>query len=370
MNKARRLRLLALRLSLLALYSCSQAQAQEPAQEYRLETIANELRWPWSVAKLPDGSFLVTEREGRLLQVQADGSREVLSGAPQTLFAGQGGFFDIVLHPEFNDNQIIYLSYAEGTAEANAVAVFRAKLGDGVLMHGEELFRVASNKNTPQHYGGRMLFLAEGDLLLTTGDGFEMREEAQSTRSELGKVLRVDEDGNPAGIRDPGSNEVTRLWTLGHRNPQGIVQIPSTGMVLAHEHGPKGGDELNLLLAGENYGWPAVTYGVDYSGAYVSPFKRAQGMQDPLWTWTPSIAPSGMAWYTGTRFPEWNNSVLLGALVEREVRRLQLYQGAIVKEEALFRELGERIRDVRVFGEDIYLLTDSEQGQLLQVKRR
>lgn len=332
--------------------------------------VADELRWPWSIARLPDGSFLVTEREGRLLRVNPDGSRRVLAGTPQTLFAGQGGFFDIVLHPEFEENKIIYLSYAEGTETANGVAVFRARLDEGVLLHGEQLLRIDPDKSTPQHYGGRMLFVAGGNLLLSTGDGFEMREEAQSRYSELGKILRVDDDGNPAGTKDSTGKEVSRLWTLGHRNPQGMVQIPHNGMVLSHEHGPKGGDELNLLIPGANYGWPAVTHGVDYSGAYVSPFKRAQGMEDPLWIWTPSIAPSGMAWYSGNRFPEWRNSLLIGALVNREVRRLQLYEGAIVNEEALFSELGERIRDVRVYDEDIYLLTDGEQGQLIHVQTR
>lgn len=340
------------------------------SQAYRIVTIADDLRWPWSLARLPDGDFLVTEREGRLIRINTDGSRSQIKGTPPTVFAGQGGFFDIVLHPSFRDNRLVYLSYATGKADANGLAVFTARLGNKELEFGSQILRTQPDKNTPQHYGGRMLFLADGNLLVTSGEGFEMREQAQARDSELGKVLRIDEDGKPAGMKDPGSNQQSRVWTLGHRNSQGIVQIPNGGMILAHEHGPKGGDELNQLLPGANYGWPAVTYGVDYSGAYVSPFRRAQGMQDPLWTWTPSIAPSGMAWYDGDRFPQWKSSLLIGTLVNRDVRRLQLSLGEVVKEEILFGELGERIRDVRVYGEDIYLLTDGEQGRLLQVRRR
>lgn len=339
------------------------------APKYQLEVLAENLHWPWSLAKLPDGSFLVTEREGRLLRLQENGKREILKGTPDTLFAGQGGYFDIVLHPSFTNNQLIYLSYAEGESTANGTAIFRAALIDGKLRGGLRILRTTPDKNTPQHYGGRMAFLTDGSLLLTTGDGFEMREEAQNRESELGKVLRVDPDGRSLGLLDRNRRKATRVWTLGHRNPQGILEIRHSGTIYLHEHGPKGGDEINLIAAGTNYGWPAVSTGVDYSGAYVTPFKRAQGMQDPLWTWTPSIAPSGFAWYAGNRFPEWKNSFLVGSLVYREVRRLQMYEGAIVREESLFSELDQRIRDIRVYGDDIYLLTDGEQAQLLHVRR-
>jgi glucose/arabinose dehydrogenase len=340
------------------------------AEEYQLFTIAGDLRWPWSVARLPDDSFLITEREGRLIHLDVRGNRQVVKGAPATLFAGQGGFFDIALHPDFSTNRLIYLSYAEGSPQANRTAIYRARLIDDRLESGRQILRVSPDKNTPQHYGGRMLFLKDNTLLLTTGEGFEHREEAQSRDSELGKVLRIDDSGNPAGMNSALDGKLTRIFSLGHRNPQGLSADPQTGAIYLHEHGPRGGDELNRLDQGKNYGWPAVTHGVDYSGAYVSPFKRAPAMVDPLWTWVPSIAPSGMAWYNGHAFPEWRSSLLIGALVDKEVRRLQIHDGKVVKEEVLFGELESRIRDVRVFGEDLFLLTDSEQGSLIQVLPR
>jgi glucose/arabinose dehydrogenase len=341
------------------------AAAQEPA--YRLDTVAEQLRWPWSVAQLPDGGFLVTEREGRLLYLDPAGTRSTVEGTPDTLFAGQGGYFDIALHPEFAENNWIYLSYAEGSEQANGTAIFRARFVDGQLSEGQKIFRVASDKSTPQHYGGRMLFMQDGSLLLTSGEGFKHREEAQALDSELGKILRIDDKG-----ASPPDNPFTaapsaNIWSYGHRNPQGITYDEQRDTIYVHEHGPRGGDELNALEPAQNYGWPAVTHGVDYSGAYVSPFKHAMGIKDPLWTWVPSIAPSGMAWYNGDGFPEWRGSLLIGALVDREVRRLQMHRGTVASEESLFTELNERIRDVRVLGGEIYLLTDSEQGKLIRI---
>ena len=338
------------------------------AEDYRLVTVADKFHWPWSVAKLPEDGFLITEREGRLIHLDESGERHVLEGTPETLFAGQGGYFDVLLHPEFAENGLIYLSYAEGVETANGTAIFRAEFRDGKLLSGERILRVAQDKTTPQHYGARMMFLEDQTLLVTTGDGFEHREDAQSHDSELGKVLRIHDDGSPAGLLDD-EGEPQRLWTLGHRNPQGLAFDSSSGTVYLHEHGPRGGDEINQLESGNNYGWPAVTHGVDYTGAYVSPFKAAPGFEDPLWTWVPSIAPSGMAWYGGGSFPTWRNSLLVGALVDKEVRRLELRDGKVVKEEALFSELETRIRDVRVFGDEIYVLTDSEQGALIRVQR-
>lgn len=338
------------------------------AEGYQLVSLNDELRWPWSVVKLPDNGFLITEREGRLVHLDNNGIRHVLEGTPDTLFAGQGGYFDVVLHPRFEDTRWIYLSYAEGTEQANGTAVFRAKFEDGRLSKGQRILRVDPDKTTPQHYGAKMLFLEDETLLITTGDGFEHREQAQSKTSELGKVLRIYDEGSPAGLLDD-EGEPQRIWTLGHRNPQGFAIARSTGTIYLHEHGPRGGDEINALEEGNNYGWPAVTHGVDYSGAYVSPFKSAPRFEDPVWTWVPSIAPSGMAWYSGSRFPMWRNSLFIGALVDQEVRRLEMRKGKVIKEEVLFAELERRIRDVRVFGEAIYLLTDGEQGSLIEVRK-
>jgi len=340
------------------------------AAEYQLETVTSGLHYPWSVAQLPDGSLLVTERRGKLLNISADGSRrEEISGVPPTWVAGQGGFFDIVLHPEFATNRLVYLAYARGDKDANGTAIWRARLQGNALLDGSDILWVADKKNTAQHYGGRLLFLPDSSLLLTTGDGFDFREQAQNPRSELGKVLRINDDGSvPADnpFSDPGSE---RVWTLGHRNPQGLALAGDSGAVYLHEHGPKGGDEVNLLRAGENYGWPAATHGVDYSGAHVSPFSELPGMAAPLHVWVPSIAPSGMSWYDGDLFPAWRGKLLVGALVDKEVRLLSLHDGEVGSETALFSELNARIRDVRTGADGyIYLLTDAEDGALLRVR--
>ncbi len=337
---------------------------------YALVPVDEELRWPWSVAELPEGGFLTTEREGRLIHLRTDGSKQALSNTPKTYFAGQGGYFDVVLAPDFEESRRIYLSYADGDATANGTAIFQARFIDGELVEGEQILRVANDKDTPHHYGGRLLFLQDKSLLLTTGEGFEYREQAQSLDSELGKVLRVDHNGGPLGAPGLSRDQQSRIWTYGHRNPQGLVQDPASGVVYVHEHGPRGGDELNVLAPGLNFGWPAVTLGVDYSGAYVSPFKRAPNMVDPIWSWVPSIAPSGMAWYDGSDFPAWRSSLFLGGLVNREVRRLEVSDGKVVREEALFSELEQRIRDVRVFRGVIYLLTDGETASLIKVVPR
>lgn len=340
------------------------------ATDYQLETVASDLHHPWSVAQLPDGSLLVTERRGKLLHISADGSRrEGIGGVPDTWVAGQGGFFDIVLHPNFEVNGLVYLAYARGDRDTNGTAIWRARLEGNMLRDGTDILWVADKKNTAQHYGGRLLFLPDNTLLLTTGDGFDFREQAQDPASELGKVLRVHDDGSvPADnpFAAPGSE---RVWTLGHRNPQGLVLAGQSGAVYLHEHGPRGGDEINLLQAGENYGWPAATHGVDYSGAHVSPFTELPGMAAPLHVWSPSIAPSGMTWYDGEHFPAWRGKLLVGALVDKEARLLTLQDGRVSKEIPLFGELDARIRDIRTGADGfIYLLTDAEDGALVRVR--
>ena len=338
------------------------------AMEYSLSTVAENLDNPWSVAQLPDMSFLITQRGGQLLRVTQDGAVTQLGGVPQTYVAGQGGFFDIVLHPQFEANRLVYLSYAQGTPSANGTAIVRARLGQDALEEVEQILLLEPLKDTPQHYGGRMLFLPDGTLLLTTGDGFDYRDAAQDLRGELGKTLRIAEDGGvPAGnpFAD-GASE--RIWTYGHRNPQGLTLDEDSKVVYLHEHGPRGGDELNVIVPGNNYGWPAITYGVDYSGARISPFTAAEGMQQPVTYWVPSIAPSGMAWYGGERFPDWRGDLFVGALVDRDVKRIDLEDGFVADEESLFSELDARIRDVRA-GRDgyLYLLTDGPQGKLVRV---
>jgi len=343
--------------------------AQPSSVKYKLETVTDGLDYPWSVAFLPGGDFLIAERSGQLIRISADGTQKTnIGGVPDTYVAQQGGFFDIVLHPDFETNNTVYLSYAHGKPHANGTGVVRAKLGDSQLLQSKLILLVETVKDTPVHYGGRLLFLPDKSLLVTTGDGFEYREKAQDIGTELGKVLRVNDDGTPAAGNPFEGEGAPRVWTYGHRNAQGLSLNTDTGEVYLHEHGPKGGDELNILKAGKNYGWPAITLGVDYSGAHVSPFTELEGMEQPDWYWVPSIGPSGLAWYGGQAFPQWHGDLFVGALVNKEVRRLDMEDGKVVAEESLFAEMEERIRDVRS-GPDgyLYLLTDSNEGKLIRV---
>jgi glucose/arabinose dehydrogenase len=326
------------------------------AADYRLETWTADLDLPWSITFLPDGSALVTELGGTLRPVSASGeSGEPIANVPAVYFAGQGGLFDVTLHPEFSSNRLVYLSYAEGTASDNGTAIARGRLLGNELQDVEIIFRNFSRKDTAVHYGGRMAFLPDGTLLLTTGDGFDYREAAQDVGSGLGKVLRMNDDGSAAtGNPFPGSPYV---FTYGHRNPQGLA-VSAQGIIWLHEHGPRGGDELNRLEPGVNYGWPAVTFGVDYSGAVISPYTEWEGMAQPEKYWSPSVAPSGLSVYEGELFPAWQGDLLLGSLVDHEVRRVDLSGDRVVGEEVLFEELNARVRDVRVGPEGaLYVLT-------------
>ncbi len=341
--------------------------------DYSLVTVADGLDNPWSLAFLPDGGYLVTERTGTLRRISVDGTVSApLTGVPESYFAGQGGLLEVALDPAFDTNHLVYLSYAQGELKANATHVARGTLTKDGLADVEVIFTANPAKGTPQHYGGKLAFMADGTLLLTTGDGFDYREEAQNVDSNLGKIIRINRDGsipedNPYADRGmPGA----AVWSYGHRNPQGLVVDPNTGIVYEHEHGPRGGDEVNRIEPGHNYGWPAICWGVDYNGARISPYTELPGMEQPLTYWVPSIAPSGMAIYRGDRFPEWDGDLFVGALVDKEVRRLVLDDGVVADQEALFSDLDERIRDVRVSPDGyLYLVTDSDQGRILRVER-
>jgi glucose/arabinose dehydrogenase len=326
------------------------------AEEYQLETWADGLALPWSIAFLPDGSALVTELGGQLRRIDSSGKvGEPIGNVPAVYFAGQGGLFDVLLHPDFSRNQLIYLSFAEGNPKNNGTAIARGRLTENRLEDLLVIFRNFTRKDTPVHYGGRMAFLADGTLLLTTGDGFDYREAAQDVNSGLGKVLRMNDDGSPAA-GNPFS-ESPYVYSYGMRNQQGLA-VSRTGVIWLHEHGPRGGDELNRIEPGVNFGWPAITYGMDYSGAVISPYTEWEGMAQPVHYWVPSIAPSGLTLYEADLFPQWKGDLFVGALVNREVRRLDLSAGKVIGEEALFSELDARIRDVRTGPEGaLYILT-------------
>ncbi len=335
-------------------------------QTYRLETLAEGLNFPWSVDFLPNGDLLVAELEGTLKRISKDGSSSnSVSGVPTVYRASQGGLFDVLLDKDFATNSTLYLSYAEGDSEENGTTVARATLTGNALTDVEVIFTASPRKYAPLHYGGRMAFTSDDLLLITTGDGFDFREHAQDLNSHLGKTIRINKDGSPA--QDNPFPEAPKVWTYGHRNPQGLA-IALDGTVYLNEHGPKGGDELNVITKANNYGWPAITYGMDYNGAYVSPLTEYPGMQQPQHVWTPSIGPSGMAFYEGNKFPKWQNSLFVGALVNKEVRRLTVENQQVTAEETVFAELDARIRDIRV-GPDglLYIVTDGDPGTVIKV---
>ena len=354
--------------------SLSLANAEElsfPA--YEVETIAKDLDFPWSLAFLPDGNLLVTERSGQIRMVSAGSVSEPLSGLPNNIYAkGQGGVLDVVLHPDYESNGWLYLSYVVGSDDKNALQVMRAKLSGNQLTQQQTIFTVSPFKDTPVHFAGRMTFLPDNSLLITSGDGFDYREDAQRLNNLLGKVIRVNDDGSvPANnpfLSEDADSLSNYVFSYGHRNAQAILYDPVRSVIFSNEHGPDGGDELNVIQAGVNYGWPVITYGNDYIGGRISPFTEYPNMQQPLLDWTPSIAPSGMAVHSGDMFKILNGDFLVSVLKFKEVRWVQMLGMKVVGQVSLFKELGQRIRDVRVHSDgSIYILTDSENGSILRI---
>lgn len=342
------------------------AEAVEP----KLTTVAEGLDFPWSLAFLPDGAMLVTERSGQLRRIENGVVSAPIPGVPEVYVESQGGLFDVVLHPDYVNNNLIYLTYAGGTPEANATHVARARYDGASLVDLEVIFSVDRKKDTPVHYGGRLAFLADGTFVVTTGDGFDYREQAQNLGNHLGSTIRLNDDGSIPDDNPYVGNEKARdeIWTSGHRNPQGLTLDPLTGALYLHEHGPKGGDELNLIEPGKNYGWPVITYGRDYSGAAITPWTEKEGLEQPMAYWVPSVGPSGLAIYYGDKFPDWQGDLFIGTLVEHSLRRIDLENGKVVGQEILLSDLDVRIRDVRT-GPDgsLYVLTDSEEGKVIRL---
>ena len=338
-----------------------------PAAEYELRTIATGLDKPWSIAEIDENAFLVTEKGGRLIKLFKDGSITAIKGAPEVYFASQGGLLEVLPDPGFSQNRTVYLSFSGGDKSANRTTVMRAVLDGDTLKNPETILEVSPDKEGPAHYGGKLAFLPDGTLLVSVGEGYKYREEAQNLAWELGKLLRIRPDGT-APSDNPFPEQAPRVYSYGHRNPQGLVYDAETDRVLMMEHGPKGGDELNHIVAGDNYGWPAITYGVDYSGAVISPYTEAEGMQQPLQYWVPSIGPSGLAIYRGKMFPEWQGDLLLGSLINQEMRRLRLIGNEVTADEAIFQEIKGRVRDVRVLSDgSIVALTD--EGDVFHIYR-
>ena len=355
------------------------AQAQAPrsptpapvAGALRVESVAGGLEHPWGLAVLRDGRMLVTERPGRLRLVGPDGRlSEPLAGVPQVQARGQGGLLDVALDPRFADTRLVYLSYAEPGEGGAGTAVARGRLGEGRLEDVRVIYRQQPKVRGSNHFGSRLVFARDGTLFVTQGDRFSYRERAQDLSAGLGKIVRI----NPDGSVPPDNPFVGRagarpeIWSYGHRNVQGAALHPQTGQLWTVEHGARGGDELNRPEAGKNYGWPVITYGVDYSGATIGEGTAKPGMEQPVYYWDPVIAPSGMAFYTGDAFPDWKGSVLVGSLQPGLLVRLTLEAGRVAREERYLGDLRARIRDVQE-GPDglLYLLTDSRDGRVLRV---
>lgn len=339
----------------------------------RVVEVATGLEHPWSIAFLPEGRMLVTERPGRLRIVEQDGRISApVAGVPRVEAIGQGGLLDVALSPDFVRSQLIFLSYAEPREGGNGTSVARARLVDGRLADFKVIFRQMPGVDSPGHFGSRLVFARNGLLFVTLGERqskhFAIR--AQDLESDFGKVVRLTADGaappdNPFA-RVPGARP--EIWSYGHRNVQGAALHPQTGELWTVEHGPKGGDELNVTRAGANYGWPLVTHGVAYSGEIIGVGTERAGITPPIYTWVPSIATSGLAFYTGERFRQWQGNLFVGALYGFLVR-LELRDGRVVHEERLLGELRQRVRDVRQ-GPDgnLYVVTDHPAGKLLRIE--
>ena len=335
-----------------------------------MTTIATGLNSPWAVAFLPDGRYLVTERAGSMHIIERDGRiGAALAGVPPVYVHGQGGLLDVVLDPDFAANRTLYFSYAEPGDEGAHTAIASARLEPGTLANVRVLFRQTPGYDGGAHFGSRIVIGRDGFLYATIGERGDHRDRAQQLDKTYGKIIRIGRDGhipkdNPFVGREGARPEV---WSFGHRNPQGLALHPSTGELFEHEHGPKGGDEVNIIRKGANYGWPVVTFGREYHGPKIGEGTAKAGMEAPLHYWDPSIAPSGMAFLSSDAAGPWQGDLFVGALKFTLVARLERKDGKVVHEERLLADQHDRVRDVRE-GPDgaLYVLTESR-GRLLRL---
>ena len=360
--------------------SVSNAENIDSTLDYRKITLVENLEHPWSLAWLPDGEILITERPGRL-RIIRDGNLDQISiaGVPQVFAMGQGGLLDVSVHPRFAENRLIYLTYSQGDRSGNRTRIARARLENNTLGDLRVIFEVSQSKPGAQHFGSRIIWLADGTLVASIGDGGNppiefngefIRQQAQNRNSHLGKVIRLNDDGSIPSNNPFATSKDAKpaLWSYGHRNIQGMTLDPTRNRVWATEHGSRGGDELNLIERGENYGWPVVTHSREYSGGLISPETSRPGLVDPKVIWTPSIAPSGLAFYNGDRFPQWRGNLFAGGLVSQDIRRIELDEGGnVIAQHSI--PIGQRVRDVRQ-GPDglLYILTDDPNGQLIRLE--
>jgi len=341
--------------------------------EIDVEAVASGLEHPWGMAFLPGGELLITERPGRLRVLLPDGGlSQPIGGVPAVAAAGQGGLLDVAIDPDFASNSLVYFSFAESRDGGAALSVARGRLDleQNSLSDVEVIFRQQPAVGGGRHFGSRVVFANDGTLFVTAGDRGDHSDQSQNPENHIGAVMRINPDGsipqdNPGVGRDDWADEV---WSIGHRNIQGATMRPGTDQFWTNEHGARGGDEVNLIAPGLNYGWPVISYGVHYSGAPIGEGTARPGMEQPVYYWDPSIAPSGMAFYTGDAFPEWQGNVLIGGLVGQLLSRLTMRGDAVVDEERMLQGLNARIRAVAQ-GPDglVYLLTDAADGRVLRL---
>ena len=338
--------------------------------DYKFETILDDLDDAWSLVFLSEDKVLYTEMPGKLKIVSlSDKSITNIKNVPSVQYGGQGGLSEVVLDPDFKSNNMIYFSYsAKDKNGKSTLFLSSAELKENSLVNSKVIFEAKAPRRSPVHLAAKIAFLDDGTILLTSGDGFDHREQAQTLDNHFGKIIRINKDGSVPSDNPfiNTKNALPEIYSYGHRNMQGLV-VTSSGDIYEHEHGPRGGDEMNLVEPALNYGWPAITYGIDYSGAIISPFTEKEGMEQPLLHWTPSIAPSDMIYYEGNIYPELKNSFLVTALVSKDVKKVT-FKDKINTQESLFSELDIRLRNIQSSPNGIiYLLTDGPKGKLIKV---
>lgn len=362
--------------AIITIVSCSTQTEEVPQgaivesekQKFQVDTITNQLKNPWGIAFLPDGRILITERDGEI-RIVKDGKLldEKIQGVPPVYAKGQGGLLDIQLHPNFKENSFIYLSYSKPVDDNGGTVIARAKLEGSMLTNLEEIFQSTPMSSSEVHFGSRIVFDENGYMFFTSGERGK-KENAQDLTNHLGKVLRLHDDG-----KIPSDNPFvdvigakSEIWSYGHRNLQGLYYDKSTGTLWEHEHGPKGGDELNVVEKGKNYGWPVITYGINYDGSIITDLKEKEGMEQPVRYWVPSIAPCGLTMVTSDKYPGWKGNLLVGALSHQLVARVEVADKKFVKEERLLEKIG-RVRAV-VESPDGYIYVAMENpGKLVRL---
>lgn len=339
------------------------------SKSFEVTEIASGLKHPWGMAFLPDGSALITERTGGLIHMKQDGSLSTpISGLPEAVTRGQGGMLGLAVHPDFSNTREVYVCLSVAGEGGQSSEVHKGILNDGKLENVSRVFQALPKVDSGFHFGCRVNFDQSGNVFISLGDRGSFKERSQETDAHFGKVVRVQQDGQAVADNPFVGGPAPEIYSYGHRNVQGMTVHPETGAIWTHEHGPKGGDEINILAKGANYGWPSITYGVNYNGSVITEDTEKEGMLQPLIYWDPSIAPSGMTFYNGDAFEHWQGDLFIGSLKFRYLKHLEMDGDKVVAQNNLLEDLDYRIRDV-VQGPDgyLYLLTDASDGKVLKI---